>query len=150
MKVWFPKLLLSLPIISACLAHADAPLPADYLRRAPNGPVAAPLPGARPSDEAIRAAVREILAEVPARSLYGSDTAPAGGTALSGGAYREFARQFSLAGKPHCLGPDPLRHQPHGFVAKTVLGDYVIGASGIFVLPFWGAAIVRGKCSWTR
>lgn len=138
MKAWFLTILVP-------LAHADAP----DTPRLPPDPFAAPAtqaaaPSARPSDEAIKAAVRTVLEEMPA------GTTPSGGTALSGSAYRGFARTFAEAKKPHCLGPDPLKHQPHSVVVKTVLGDYAVGVGGIYALPFWGAAILRGKCSWTR
>lgn len=113
----------------------------------PPPPVSADTPpavSARPSDEAIRAAVRATLDEFPPSPLL------SGGTALSGGPYREFARKFSDAEKGHCLGPNALRHQPSSTVIKTVFGDFVVGVGGPLALPFWGAAILRGKCSWTR
>jgi hypothetical protein len=75
-----------------------------------------------------------------------ADAMPAGGTALSGGAYREFARKFSEAEKAHCLGPDALKHQPAGFSTK----NWNFGFGGLAGLPFWAAAIARGKCNWTR
>ncbi|MGI4720673.1 MAG: hypothetical protein ACRYGO_22590 [Janthinobacterium lividum] len=93
----------------------------------------------RPSEEAIRKAIRETLDERRAETLS-SD-----GTALGGAAYREFSRQFSEAKKPHCMGPDATRHQP----TSTVYKGWNIGVSGVFALPFWAAAIARGKCSWT-
>ena len=101
---------------------------------------AVPAPGARPSDEAIRAAVRATLEEMP------YSAGPANGQVLSGGAYREFERKFSLAEKTHCLGPDPLKHQPHSITTK----NWVFGVGGIFAAPFWAAAVLRGKCNWTR
>jgi len=97
--------------------------------------------GARPSDEAIRKAVREVMAEQPDKPFTAGD-----GTSLSGAPYKEFARQFSEAKKPHCMGPDPLKHQPHTIETK----NWVFGVGGIFAAPFWVAAIVRGKCNWTR
>lgn len=143
MKAWLPTLLVPL----AFHAHADAPLAADvskdpFALPAPPAPAAAA--SARPSDEAIRAAVRATLAEMPESPMLSK------GTALSGGPYREFARSFSLAAKPHCLGPDPLKHQPHSTVVKTIFGDFAVGVGGIYALPFWGAAVLRGKCNWTR
>jgi len=138
------------------LALATAPLfaaYADWQEATPNvgkdpfaladTPSAAPPPplGARPSDEAIRKAVREVMEDYPDKPFSSAD-----GPALSGGAYREFARQFSEAKKPHCMGPDPLKHQPHEIRTK----DWVFGLSGIYAAPFWVAAIVRGKCNWTR
>jgi len=95
---------------------------------------------ARPNEEAIKQAIRDTLAERK------DDLSSASGTALSGGAYRAFERQFSQARKAHCLGPDPLKHQPHSFETK----DWAIGVGGIFAAPFWAAAIVRGKCNWRR
>ena len=144
MKAWLLKILVPLAACQALAAHADAPPPASNV---PQDPFALPTPqgptpgaSARPSDEAIRAAVRATLEEMPDSTMSSS------GTALSGGAYREFARKFSQAEKPHCLGPDPLKHQPHSITTK----NWVFGVGGIFALPFWGAAIVRGKCNWTR
>lgn len=144
MKAWILRLLLPLATCQPLLVQADAPastarVPADPFAL-PAAPATAPAPGARPSDEAIRAAVRATLDEMPASPML------SGGTALSGGPYREFERKFAFAAKPHCLGPDPLKHQPHAIQTKT----WVFGVGGIYALPFWAAAIVRGKCSWTR
>jgi len=147
MKAWIPRLLLPLASCLSLPAQADAPA---TLKRAqpdpfalPQAPVAPLKTGARPSEEAIRAAVRATLEEMPPSPM------PATGTALSGTPYREFERKFAFAAKPHCLGPDPLKHQPHSTVAKTIFGDFVVGVGGIYALPFWAAAIVRGKCTWT-
>lgn len=152
MKSWLLRFLVPLAACQALPAHADAPATARPVQADPfaavdtqrQAPTASAPAGARPSDEAIRAAVRATLEEMP----YGAP--PAGGTALSGGAYREFARKFSEAEKGHCLGPNALKHQPHSFVQKTPFGEFLFGATGVFALPFWGAAIVRGKCSWSR
>lgn len=95
---------------------------------------------ARPNEEAIQKAIRDTLDE-GRDNLVSVDS-----TVLSGGAYREFSRQFSEAKTPHCMGPDPLRHQP----ASTVYKGWNIGVGGVYALPFWAAAIVRGKCNWTR
>lgn len=95
-------------------------------------------PAARPSDEAIRQAIHDTLAEQK------DDVSFTQGTALSGNPYREFARQFSQARKGHCLGPDALKHQPSSFQTK----DWTFGAGGVLAAPFWAAAIARGKCSW--
>lgn len=136
------------------LAFATAPLFATYalMPEAPPPQVgkdpfalpdtrpARPAQAARPSEESIRQAVREVLADHPGQAR------PAQGTALSGDPYKEFARQFSEAERPHCLGPNALKHQP----ASTVYKGWNIGASGIFALPFWATAIVRGKCNWQR
>jgi hypothetical protein len=147
MKAWILRLLLPLATCQPLLAQADAPasaarVPADPFAL-PEAPPATPGPGARPSEEAIRAAVRATLDEMPASPML------SGGTALSGAPYREFERKFAFAAKPHCLGPNPLKHQPHSTVVKTPFGAYVVGVGGIYAFPFWAAAIVRGKCTWT-
>ena len=87
----------------------------------------------RPSDEVIRKAVRETLAESPGGAL--KDRGPA----LRGERYESFSRKFDEARKPFCWGPDGLKHQP------ARIGP--IGLGGILALPFLGAAIVRGKCT---
>jgi len=136
-------LLMPLATSEAFALPTDAPVPVKSAQADPfaipaHGP--APLPSARPSDEAIRAAVRATLEEMP------YSVGPASGQVLSGGAYREFERKFSLAEKTHCLGPDPLKHQPHSITTK----NWVFGVGGIFAAPFWAAAVLRGKCNWTR
>lgn len=146
MKARFLTILVPLAATPALLVHADAP---DGRKATAYDPFATPgappaTAGVRPSDEAIQAAVRATLDDMPLNAM------PGAGDVLGGHPYREFARKFSAARKPHCLGPDPLKHQPHSIVVKTVLGDYAVGVGGIYALPFWGAAVVRGKCSWSR
>jgi hypothetical protein len=91
----------------------------------------------RLSDEVIGKAVRETLAEQASGNRLRSERA------LSGDAYQKFERGFSEARKPGCLGPNALRFQP----SSTVVGGWNIGVGGLFALPFWAAAIVRGKCN---
>ena len=88
---------------------------------------------ARLTEDVVRQAVRDTLAEAPpeARALPP-------GQALSGDRYQGFARTVSEARHPSCLGPDALKHQPNK------IG--VFQANGLMALPFWAAAIVRGKC----
>lgn len=93
---------------------------------------------ARLTDEAIKQAVRETLAE----SGLGPASAPTDGT-FSGDSYRAFARGFTEAKKPSCLGPDALKHQPSEISTK----HWNIGVSGLLALPFWATAIARGKCN---
>ncbi len=144
MNAWPLRILLPLACCQPLLVHADAPPAARpvqaYPFAAPNPQPTMPAARAHPSDEAIKAAVRAVLDEMPPEAM------PADGSALSGGAYREFARKFSDAEKPHCLAPNATKHQPSGFSTKN--WNYSFG--GLFALPFWGAAIVRGKCSWNR
>ena len=92
----------------------------------------------RLTDEAIKQAVRETLAESPVRA----GSAPSGDV-LSADPYRKFSRGFTEAKKPSCMGPDALKHQPAEFRTK----NWVIGAGGLVALPFWAAAIARGKCN---
>lgn len=136
MKAQLQTILVLLAAGPASLAHADAP-PASTGTQQDAAP---PSVSARPSIDEIRAAVRATLDEFPDSPL------PASGTALSGGPYREFARKFSEAEKPHCMGPNALKHQPAGFSTR----NWNFGFGGLAALPFWGAAIMRGKCSWNR
>lgn len=132
--------LATLPLLALHASAQDAPArdrPEPFVL--PDGQAPRPMAGGRPSEEAIRKAIRATLDERRAETLS-SD-----GTALSGAAYREFSRQFSEAKKPHCMGPDATRHQP----TSTVYKGWNVGVSGVFALPFWAAAIARGKCSWT-
>ena len=144
MKARFLKIFVPLAACQAFAVHADAPASARSAAgdpfALPAAPAPAPTPSARPSDEAIRAAVRATLEEMPDNAM------PTSGTVLSGGPYREFARKFSEAEKPHCMGPNALKHQPPGFSTK----NWNFGFTGLAALPFWGAAILRGKCSWNR
>jgi hypothetical protein len=95
----------------------------------------------RLTDEVISKAVRETLAEHPGSPKLQS------GKALSGDAYRKFERGFSEAEKPGCLHPDAMKFQQAGTTIKTPDGGWNIGLGGLFALPFWAAAIVRGKCN---
>lgn len=106
----------------------------------PRKPGAAPPLSLRLTDAVISKAVRETLAEQPGSPKLSS------GTALSGDAYRKFERGFSEAEKPSCLGPNALKFQPSTKVVKAGGQDYVVGVAGLFALPFWAAAIARGKC----
>lgn len=112
----------------AAPSSASAPVPAPSTARSVGGI----------SDAAIREAVRAALADEPKTAVIAERD-----SALSGDRYREFSRQFSEAEKPSCLGPDALTHQPAEYATKR----WVFGLGGILALPFWGAAIVRGKCN---
>lgn len=101
-------------------------------------PVAARPLRARLTDEAIKQAVRETLAE------SGERPAAAGsGDVLSGDRYQPFSRGFTEARKPSCLGPDALKHQPASVSTK----NWNFSAGALLALPFWAAAIARGKCN---
>ena len=104
-------------------------------------------PSSKPSsfqlkDPLIEQAVRETIAESREKNKdrLGAKSAATG--ALSSDKYEEFGRQFSEAKKPGCFGPDALKHQPAGFT----YGGWNFGLAGPLVLPFWGVAILRGKC----
>lgn len=77
--------------------------------------------------------MRETLAEQAAPRAAGS------GTVFGADPYRSFREQFDEARKPGCLGPDALKHQP------ARIGPFQMG--GLMALPFWAAAIARGKCT---
>jgi hypothetical protein len=95
----------------------------------------------RLTDEVISKAVRETLAEQSGSPMLQN------GKTLSGDAYKKFERAFSEAEKPGCLNPDALKFQPSSTVVKAGGQEYVVGVAGLFALPFWAAAIVRGKCN---
>jgi len=95
------------------------------------------------TDEVISKAVRETLAEEGRTGVKRES-----GKVLSAdAAYQKFERGFSEAQKPGCFGPNATKFQPAGTVVNTPLGKFNVGLGGIFVLPFWAAAIVRGKCN---
>jgi len=97
----------------------------------------------RLTDEVISKAVRETLAEEGRTGVKRES-----GKALSAdAAYQKFERGFSEAQKPGCFGPNATKFQPSRTVVNTPLGKFNVGLGGIFVLPFWAAAIVRGKCN---
>lgn len=105
-----------------------------------------PLPGIRLNDDIIRNAVRETIKE---SKEAGKDTSS--GSVLSASKdndqYAKFGRQFSQAQVPGCIGPDPLKHVPTGTVIRSRnFGDWAIGVGGIFAAPFWGYAVLTGKC----
>jgi hypothetical protein len=91
----------------------------------------------RLTDEVISKAVRETLAEQKGNPKLQP------GKALSGDPYQKFERGFSDARKPGCFGPDALKFQP----SSTVVGGWNIGVGGLLALPFWAAAVARGKCN---
>lgn len=82
---------------------------------------------------AIRAAVKEAVAA--------SDAPPPGakGNVLGSDGRSGMTRAFDEARVPDCLHPDALKHQP------AAIGP--IGIGGIYALPFWLSAVVRGKCN---
>jgi hypothetical protein len=107
---------------------------------AQEGPASVPAEppvSARPTDDVIKGAVRETLASTPK-----SKNGQLDGRVLSGDGHKKFSRDFSEAKVPDCLHPDSLKHQPHSFV----YGGWEFGVGSIYALPFWAAAVVRGKC----
>jgi hypothetical protein len=140
------KAAIVMAVVGLCLASLQAAAQEAEERKARSeAPAAAPLPlSLRLSDEVIHKAVRETLAEHPGSPRLESGKTPNG--ALSGDSYQKFARGFSEAEKPGCLGPDALKFQPNTKVVKVGGQGYVAGAYGLFALPFWAAAIMRGKC----
>jgi hypothetical protein len=119
--------------VTATLVWTDgfAQAPAPQKAGAPKAPLVARL-----TDDVVRDAVRQALAEVPV------DQVRAPRTALSGDKYSNFSRKFDEARVPDCLHPDALRHQPTSIETK----NWVIGVSGIYAVPSWLAAAASGKC----
>ena len=96
-------------------------------------------------DDAIARAVRETVAESSEMDKAREGTTSAALSlkrVLKGDQYDAFGRQFSAAQKPSCLGPDALKHQPAGFT----YGGWNFSLGPLLNLPFWTAAVVRGKC----
>ncbi|MGJ9420041.1 hypothetical protein ACHAC9_20155 [Massilia sp. CMS3.1] len=93
---------------------------------------------ARLTDDVVKQAVRDTLAEHPAKR-----EPAAGGQVFSGDKYGAFSREFAASKKPSCLGPDATKFQPPVVSTK----NWTFGGGGLFVLPFWAAAIVKGKCN---
>jgi hypothetical protein len=122
--------------IAACLCLASRPAMAQELEERKEAK-----PGLRLTDEAVSKAVHESLAESPRIPLQQS------GKVLSGDLYQKFERGFSEARKPDCLHPDAMKFQPHGLNFKLLGQEYVLEATGRIAIPFWIAAIVRGKCN---
>ena len=108
-------------LLTAAAAAAQEPLP--------NQPAPAPVKrSVLPSEDAIRAAVRETLAEHPDNPrLHEADTYRAN-------YYDIFARKVEEATVPDCLHEDGLKRQPTFFLG------------GLLALPFIAVAKVRGKC----
>lgn len=131
MRAFAPAGLLTM-IVFACAPPAaglEPGAPAAGLQ--PGGQAQPPL-RARLTDDVIRQAVRETLAERP------SGAADKGGV-LSAGRNTSFARQVDEARRPSCWQPDAMKHQP------PQLGPINLG--GILAAPFWAASILRGKCA---
>lgn len=85
----------------------------------------------RVSDQTIKQAVRETIAEEGAAAPR---DAGAAGEAFRSERVDKFSRQFEQARVPGCLRPDGLKHQPTGIFA------------GLLALPFVAVAAIRGKC----
>jgi hypothetical protein len=137
MKAW-----ILMAAVGLCLASLSAAAQEVEERRdRSQAPAALPPLSLRLSDEVISQAVRETLAEHPGGRQLQS------GKALSGDPYEKFARGFSEAEKPGCMRPDAMKFQPHSVTVKLGGQDYVLAATGKFAIPFWIAAIVRGKCN---
>ena len=124
-----------LAMLLFCLSSATAAEPEAIA--AARGAPAQPL-RARLTEDLIKQAVRETLAEKPVKR----ETSP-GGQVLSGDKYQAFSRDFSESKKPSCMGPDATKFQPASISTK----DWNFSAHGLFVLPFWAAAIVKDQCN---
>lgn len=94
----------------------------------PKVQTAPPGPSALPSADAIRAAIRDTIAERPENPrLHEADT-------LRSTQYEIFARHVEEGAVPDCLHADGLKRQPTFFL------------SGYLALPFIAVAKLRGVC----
>jgi hypothetical protein len=130
--------LLSVCMLLPGMARADGggdPLVAGKLSAGPvRSGQAAPAAPALPDEEAIKRAVREVLAEE--KESQQAEQQPA--TVLRSTTEQKLSRAFDDAQVPLCLHSDGLRHQP------TSIGP--IGVAGLFALPFVAVAAARGVC----
>jgi hypothetical protein len=112
-------MLIALQCASCIAAEPEAAAPVRTLRL-------------RLTDEAIRQAVRDAIAETkenPRR--HEADV-------LSADMYQRFSNEFHEAKVPDCLHADALKRQP------PAIGP--IAFSGLYAIPFVVLAKVRGKC----
>lgn len=119
-----------LTIVIAVLALPAAGL--DSASRPSGDGQAQPVLRARLTDDVIKQAVRDTLAEQPSRP---ADT----GGVLSGERAASFGRQMDAARKPSCWRPDAMKHQPAQVGPITLVGS--------LAAPFWAAAILGGECN---
>ena len=132
---------LSLPLLACAQPVAVAVSPKAERAGATTvrGATSAALPlRARLTEDVIKEAVRGTLAENPVKR-----EASPGGQVLGGEKYQAFSRNFKESKKPSCMGADATKFQP----ASSSTKDWAFSANGLFVLPFWASAIVKGKCN---
>jgi hypothetical protein len=142
MKAWTWMTVLSWLCLSSVQAAAQELTQEREERKADSKAPAAQLPlSMRLTDEVISKAVKESLAESPRVTKQQS------GRVLSGDKYEKFSRDFSEAEKPGCLNPDAMKFQPHSLSFKLLGQEYEMAATGKLAIPFWIAAIARGKCN---
>jgi hypothetical protein len=105
---------------------------------APQPPPQSLTPPPRPvlTDEMIRKAVRETIAEDPRPVAAESRGAAVYGAVTPHG---RMGAAFEQARVPDCLHDDALKHQP------ATIGP--INVVGMYSLPWVVAAVVRGKCN---
>lgn len=118
-----------IPLLAAAMAASGVALAQETQPATPPARTDAAAPrSALPSRDAIRAAVRDTVAERPDNPrLHEADT-------LRATRYETFARKFDEAAVPDCLHADGLKRQPTFFI------------SGIYALPFVLVAKLRGVC----
>jgi hypothetical protein len=88
------------------------------------------------TDDVIRKAVRETVAEMPAPPLA---TNPQAGAFRANSVEARMSAAFEQAKVPDCLHADALKLQPAHIGPVNVVGPYS--------LPWVIAAVVRGKCN---
>lgn len=96
-----------------------------------------PLPAQPPlTDEVIKKAVREMIAEDPRPAEPANRNAGAFGAVTP---HSKMSAAFEQAKVPDCLHDDALKHQPATIGPINVVGPYS--------LPWVIAAALRGKCN---
>ena len=121
-------------LLAACACAAVASPAAPQASRPPLPPPAARQAPAL-TDEVIRKAVRETIAENPQPVLASRDA----GTFSAGTAQERMRAAFEQAKVPGCLHGDALKHQPAHIGPVNVVGPYS--------LPWVIGAALRGKCN---
>lgn len=117
-------------ILIAALLMTQAPTPST-----PTLELAGPAPSPVLSEEVIKKAVRETIAE---DAQAAPEKRPTGGVIRADAVSARMSAAFDQAKVPDCLHEDALKHQPAHIGPVKVVGPYS--------LPWIVAAVVRGKC----
>lgn len=117
-------------LLACCTLAAGAEPSLDLSAKPPAAPVL--------TDEIIRKAVRETIAEDPRPAPTPTASQQAGVLRATGSMEQRLSTAFEEAKVPDCLHPDALKLQPAHIGPVAVVGP--------LSLPWIVAAVVRGKC----